>query len=595
MGFQVWIMQEKSSATSPRNHPRIPHEHEGIQVNHCKSPVCPNYGVAAGPSSVRGSNRYTLDSRNKGISSCICRSCGAGFPLKSNLGIAEEIARMAFYLSTPGAVCCRNDACANHAAQVPIGTAGAYASFGKTAIGNARWRCRLCGKTFSQNAKATARQREHHKNKTIFKLLVNKMPIRRIIEVADIDPNTFYHRLTFLHRQCQAFAAHREQTLANLPIRRLYLGVDRQDYLVNWRVRNDKRNIQLSAIAAVDNKYHDCFGVHVNFDPSLDSKAIQAEVEKNGDLGMPSPHRRFAGLWLPADHHEASARSMALKRRQLGLPMAIDETYAAALQRDDIESPDAPSPAQRLPEYGMQTHGAYTMYGHFFFLKRLLGKVQKWRLFIDQDPGLRAACLSAFHHEIQDRTADAFYVRITKDLTVDEKRHRHHEATVRFAQAQVAHPDLTRQQVKLLLIKQRLAGMKPHGKWQDQWLDHPFPTMSEPEKAVAYLTDLGDYDEDHQAWLYNKASLHGVDSFFNRVRRRLSLRERPIHSKSNKGRIGNGYSAYNPENVAKVLDIMRTVHNYILTGKDGKTPGERLGLAQASLNYEDIIYFSSTD
>ena len=58
------------------------------------------------------------------------------------------------------------------------------------------------------------------------------MPVRRIIEVAGIDPNTFYHRLDFLHRQCQAFAAHRERALANLAIRRLYLGVDRQDYLV---------------------------------------------------------------------------------------------------------------------------------------------------------------------------------------------------------------------------------------------------------------------------------------------------------------------------------------------------------------------------
>ena len=44
----------------------------------------------------------------------------------------------------------------------------------------------------------------------------------------------------------------------------------------------------------------------------------------------------------------------------------------------------------------------------------------------------------------------------------------------------------------------------------------------------------------------------------------------------------------NPGNVAKILDIMRTAHNYILTGKDGKTPAERLGLAQAPLDYEDI-------
>jgi len=502
---------------------------------------------------------------------------------------------MASYLSSPSAVCCRNDACTNHAGQVPIGTAGAYVSFGKTAIGNARWRCSVCGKTFSQNTRATARQREHYKSKNIFKLLVNKMPIRRIIEVADIHPKTFYHRLGFIHRQCQAFAAHREHALTSLPIRRLYLGVDRQDYVVNWLVRKDKRNIQLSAIAAVDNEHGYCFGMHLNFDPSLDSKAVEAEVENNGDLGVPSPHRRFARVWLHADHDDASEKSVTMKRRKLGLSPAIDETYAAALKRDDIESPDAPSPVERLPEYGMQTHGEYTMYGHFFFLKRLLGNVEKWRFFIDQDPGLRAACLSAFHDEIRDRTADAFYVRITKDLTVDEKRQRHNDAKALFEQAKVAHSGMKPQEVKLLLIKERLAAMTPHGKWQDQWLDHPFPTMSEPEKAVAHLTDLGDYNDDHKAWLYNKASLHSIDSFFNQVRRRLSLLERPIHSKSNKGKIWNGYSPYNPGNVAKVLDIMRTVHNYILTGKDGKTPAERLGLAKAPLDYEDIIYFSSTD
>ena len=92
-------MQKKSSATSTRNHPRIPSEHGGVQVNHCKSPVCVNYGVPAEQTSARGSNRYTLNSRNKGISSCICTSCGVGFPLKSNIGIVEEVERMASYLS----------------------------------------------------------------------------------------------------------------------------------------------------------------------------------------------------------------------------------------------------------------------------------------------------------------------------------------------------------------------------------------------------------------------------------------------------------------------------------------------------------------
>ncbi len=234
--------------------------------------------------------------------------------MKSNLGITEEVERMSSYLLAPNAVCCRNTACINHTNQVPVGTVGAYASFGKTAIGNSRWRCSVCGKTFSHNMKSTARQREHHKNKTIFKLLVNKMPVRRIIEVADIHPKTFYQRLDFLHRQCQVFAAHRERALASLPISRLYLGVDRQDYLVNWLVRKDKRNIQLSAITAVDNEHGYCFGMHLNFDPSMDSEVVQAEVVANGDLGLPYPHRRFARLWLNADHDLASEKSVAMRR-----------------------------------------------------------------------------------------------------------------------------------------------------------------------------------------------------------------------------------------------------------------------------------------
>ena len=142
-------------------------------------------------------------------------------------------------------------------------------------------------------------------------------------------------------------------------------------------MRKDKRNSQLSVITTVENEHGYCFGMHLNFDPSLDSKAVQAEIETNGDLGMPYPHRRFARLWLNADHDVASQKSAPTKRRKLGLTTEIDETYAAASQRDDIESPDAPSPVDRLPEYGMQTHGEYTMYGHFFFLKRLLGNVKK--------------------------------------------------------------------------------------------------------------------------------------------------------------------------------------------------------------------------
>ncbi len=30
--------------------------------------------------------------------------------------------------------------------------------------------------------------------------------------------------------------------------------------------------------------------------------------------------------------------------------------------------------------------------------------------------------------------------------------------------------------------------MQEIGNWKDKWLLHPFPNMSEPEKAICYLT-----------------------------------------------------------------------------------------------------------
>jgi hypothetical protein len=117
--------------------------------------------------------------------------------------------------------------------------------------------------------------------------------------------------------------------------------------------------------------------------------------------------------------------------------------------------------------------------------------------------------------------------------------------------------------------------------------------MNDPEKALYHLTDLGDLELDHAAWLYNRASPHGVDSYFNRVRRRQSLLERSISSQSNTGRVWSGYAPYNPNQVQKLLDILRVVQNYVLKGgKDKKKPAMRLGLAKGPVKYEDILYFT---
>jgi len=108
---------------------------------------------------------------------------------------------------------------------------------------------------------------------------------------------------------------------------------------------------------------------------------------------------------------------------------------------------------------------------------------------------------------------------------VDEKRERVAQARSRFQQVKARYPGVSDEDLKLVLIAGRLATMRAHGPWNDKWLDHPLPTMAEPDKAIAHLTDYGDLDVVHAARLFGKVSLHAIDRFFMQIRRAVSVQD----------------------------------------------------------------------
>ena len=204
---------------------------------------------------------------------------------------------------------------------------------------------------------------------------------------------------------------------------------------------------------------------------------------------------------------------------------------------------------------------------------------------------------SAFCQKVMDKRCDAFFVRVNKELTINEKRRLKADSQREMTNLRESDPilaELSDKELRHIIIKGRMQELVGIGKWNDRWLFYPFPDMSEPEKAICWLTDLHDhpYDNDHLARLYSKATLHGIDRFFMQARRRLSLLERPISSASSGGRKWHGYSAYNPAMIGKVLDIFRVFYNYIEAGEDKKTPAMRLGLADAA-SYSDILKIGS--
>ncbi len=90
-----------------------------------------------------------------------------------------------------------------------------------------------------------------------------------------------------------------------------------------------------------------------------------------------------------------------------------------------------------------------------------------------------------------------------------------------------------------------------------------------------------------------RATLHPIDRFFMQTRRRVSLAERPVISVRRNRNMWHGYGAYNPQTLARYLDIYRVYFNYCLvSSKDKKTPAMRLGLAKAPIDPHEILYFS---
>ena len=247
------------SKRSYKRKERLPRAVGPIQVNFCKNPECQNFGVPAstkkqpkGPGAKnRDRDTYTVIGTST-RTSIWCSYCGQRPRIKSNQGIYEEFNRLWKLIEPPSVQTCPNQDCPNQHIGINAGRTH-YQSFGRTKAGSKRCRCKACGKTFVIDSSPTIRQRKPHKNAAIFRLLVNKVPFRRICEIEGITMSTLYRKIRFLQQQCNKFIGRRERKLHSMQIARLYIGEDRQDYVINWTDSEDRRNVTFRAIGSADN------------------------------------------------------------------------------------------------------------------------------------------------------------------------------------------------------------------------------------------------------------------------------------------------------------------------------------------------------
>lgn len=599
----------RKQLSSRVSEPRIPEAADGIQVNFCKNPVCVNFGVPAkskrpprGASAASGDTYIIVGKIGKNASSIPmlrCKRCGETPTIKSNRAIAEELQR---YLPKKAprrtASSCPEAACENHGKEIGEHRS-CYARHGSTSSGANRYRCKRCGKVFTEDHSVVPafRQSVHkHKNIGVFKHLLARMPFSQICEYEEIEMKTLHQKLAFIYKQCRAFAAHREQELPKLKFSQLNISVDRQDYIINWNNNTDKRNITLHGIASADNASGYVFGTHLDYDPTMNPFEVEVDAVASGDYDVRAPFRKYARLWLGRELIPPPKAACITP----GTDAIIDkvrDAYATAQLRPDIEIPAEDEVVRQLPHKGMQVHSEYCLYGHFEFLKRQLAGCEKFVFYLDQESGIRAACHAAFWQLILEKRCDAFYVTIEKDFTIEQKRRLKAESNRELRRFVDKNPHLAplhKDDIRRFYLKEVLRDTVSAGKWRDQWLIYPFPNMSEPKKAICWLTDLKDraYNDDELTELYLQATLHGIDRFFMQTRRKVNPFERPIATSSSARRLWYAYSPYNPFVAAQLVEIFRVYYNFIKVGKDGRTPAMRLGLAKGKVRFDDIIYFT---
>lgn len=502
---------------------------------------------------------YIAVGTGKSVSALRCKICGETNAIKSNRAVVEELDRISPVPTLTCSVVCRTPTCIN-AGKEETSPPTRYQAFGVTAAGSTRFRCKGCTKTFAVAMRSTLRQRMPDKTELIYRLLINKSPMRRICEVAEVSAPVLYQRIEFIYEQCLRVAAAHDGQLPMMQSDRLGIAVDRQEHVLNWSSQFDRRVTKMGAVGSADTGSGYIFGLHLDYDPRYDVHDLELAAQACGDPARRPPFRRYARVFLPF------------------------ETVA--------EQTDDPLPEEsRLPSRGVRVHSPYTIYAHFFYLKSLLAGTSSLHFYLDRDPGLHGGCFAAFGPEVRRGTVEAFWVKIDKSLTVDEKKLRLAASEAALTKAAAAHPGKRRIDVARRLLLESL-------KAQDylalpvlkRWVQHPMPNMGEPAKAMCYLSDRGDMDPRVLADYLLDVRMNALDRFFMQVRRRLSVLERPFASPSSNRR-WHGYAVYNPTVVMRLLEIFRVTYNVALVGEDGKTPAMRLGLANRPMTLNEIIAF----
>lgn len=330
----------------------------------------------------------------------------------------------------------------------------------------------------------TWRQKAADKNGLLLSLLVNKVPMRRILEVAEVGPQTLYRKIEFFEQQCLTFAAAHESQLATMEFGHLDLATDRQDYLVNWGSHLNRLSFMIRAVATAERRSGFVLGIHPNFDPGIGAVEVEHMARLNGDVAREPYARQGSRFWLLSDYVRTADR----REENAARSGAEAQDHRTRARSFDSADPFDEHFVQTAPSRGVQVRQEYVLMAHFLLLEEFFRRARRITLFMDQDAGLRTAALVGFKERIRRGDLEAFHVRSEKELTVDQRDQSLARSERALQQFMAKHPGLSRTDAAVLWLKEVLAGVLKDGKNPTPWAQHPLCDRAEPGKCISLLT-----------------------------------------------------------------------------------------------------------
>lgn len=441
-----------------------------------------------------------------------------------------------------------------------------------------RFECKACSTRFYVPLNPQLGQKDSSVNAVLFRALTNKGIINRLEEVFNVSSALIYDRIRFFYNQCVQFDQwHTSKNINCLKGKTLEVSMDRQHYLANWNNKHDSRPTKLVNTSSVDNKTRFVFASTLNFDVTSDWESIKKDFRKRKDSEKPIHKRRYAQYFISD----------------------------ADVEPDDVGD----ALALKTPNKHLLIQQTYSLMAHLESMKVYYSAANKVNLFADDDEGFELGiCLVLKQLLMQDKLYPVLIRAERNNASQMQDKRAWSEQVLQehgMSMSEIQNAKLDPEKLRKLSQKYWSAVIHQRniasGTSKSEWLVHPFPKS----RQSIQIKPLKGFSPDITLTIADTlldVSTHGVDNYFQLIRRRINMLERPITSATN-GNRWNEYASYNPKWVMMLIEIFRVYNNYVLTDektlrnkgnlKKPLTPAQKLGIANEKYSVEDIINFSA--